>query len=275
MKTSWFKACLRWFNLHPLWRRGRTRVWGSVLRAPTFDRWLALQLHRRGLMGVVDRRFLAAQVKPGMTVVDIGANQGLYTLLFASLTGETGKVLAFEPDDLLHDALRQNLEANAAGQVQNFHLALGSRPGTMMLYRSLLNSGDNRLASKSAKGGPREAVRVRIERLDEVLAGERVNFIKMDVEGWEMEVFRGMQRLLDAPANAEMAIYFEYGPQGLRDAGSDPLEPLIFLRDQGFAIHALQGSEMGPAVRDLDGLARSVPGTNYTNLYAVRLRMAE
>ncbi len=270
MNARWIKSLLRWIGLHPVWRRGWTPVWGSRLRAPTFDRWLALQLHRAGCMGVADRKLLEAQIKPGMTIVDIGANQGLYTLLFSRLTGEHGKVLAFEPDDLLHAALQGNLVSNHADNVRPFHVALGSRRDTMTLYRSLLNSGDNRLATNSATAGPRESVQVRIERLDQVLAGQRIDFVKMDVQGWEMEVLRGMQGLLDAPANARMAIYFEYWPQGLHDAGSEPSEPLAFLIRNGFAVHPLLGGKLAAAVTDPAGFRRTLSGSQYVNLYASR-----
>ena len=221
-------------------------------------------------MGVADRRFLQSAVKPGMTVVDIGANQGIYALLFANLVGAQGRVLAFEPDDLLHDALVENVRANQANHVTAHHLALGSQPCHMTLYRSLLNSGDNRLASRHASGGPREAVQVRVARLDDVLAGERIDFIKMDVQGWEMEALRGMQGLLDAAVNAEIGIYFEYFPQGLRDAGSEPLEMLAFLRNNGFTLHSFPGGKAATPVVDLEGFARSLPAKAYVNLYAVR-----
>lgn len=270
MNTPWINGVLRWINLHPLWRRGRTQVWGSWLRAPTFDRWLALRLHRTGLMGVADRKLLEAQIKPGMNVVDIGANQGLYTLLFSRLVGENGRVLAFEPDDLLHDALQANVAFNHASNVQPFHCALGSQRGTMTLYRSLFNSGDNRLAAKTAQEGTREAVQVRIERLDEMLAGQRIDFIKIDVQGWEMEVFRGMQRLLDAPANARMAIFFEYWPQGLRDAGSDPVEPLEFLVQNGFDIYPSTGIISVGNMLTPNELSLTISGNKYINLYAAR-----
>lgn len=270
MNTRWIKSLLRWISLHPVWRVGRVRVWGNRLRPPTFDRWLALWLHRVGLIGAADRKFIETHVKLGTTVVDIGANQGLYTLLFSRLTGESGQVLAFEPDDLLHGALTENLAFNGARNVQPFHLALGAKRGAMTLYRSLLNSGDNRLSAKAADEGPRQAVPVQIERLDEVLAGRRINFVKMDVQGWEMEVFRGMQGLLDAPANARIAVYFEYWPQGLRDAGSEPDEPLAFLMENGFTVRSIEGGRLSAEVRGAEDLLRRAPGNRYINLYAQR-----
>ena len=245
-------------------------VWGSRLRAPTADRWLALRLHQLRLMGVDDAKFLRTHVRPGMHVVDIGANQGLYSLLLARLTGAAGKVWAFEPDDLLYEALERNVMLNGVGTIQARHAALGAQAGTMILHRSLLNSGDNRLSTKDGEAALRERVSVRVERLDHALAGERVDFIKIDVQGWEMEVFRGMQGLLDEPRNAAMTVYFEFWPQGLRDAGSDPLEPLRFFVANGFSVYQPQRGELGAERHDLAALAAGLKDNAYTNLCAVR-----
>lgn len=256
-------------NEHGFWRRRALRVWGRTVRPPTFDRWLALVLHRCSLMGRDDLAFLRAHVRPGMHVVDVGANQGLYTLLFSELAGDAGKVWAFEPDDVLFASLEENLAANRAGNVRALHRALGAAPGTMTLYRSLLNSGDNRLAA-AGRDRAHVAVEVAVEPLEDLLAGERVDFIKLDVQGWEMEVFRGMGRLLDDPGNARMEIYFEHWPQGLRDAGSDPLALLEFLVGRGFSLYQPTGGKMGERIRDFSGLARPAKPNAYINLYARR-----
>ena len=261
---------LRWFNLHPVWQVPTTRVWGLKLRVPTADRWLALRLHQLRLMGVDDAKFLRAHVRPGMHVVDIGANQGLYSLLLARLTGEHGSVAAFEPDDLLYRALERNVALNGAANVQTRHAALGSAAGTMVLHRSLLNSGDNRLSASAGEAGLREGVTIRVERLDQALAGRRVDFIKMDVQGWEMEVFRGMQGLLDDPQNAAMTVYFEFWPRGLRDAGSEAMAPVDFLTGNGFAIYHPRRGELGSEVKDLPAVIAGLKGDAYTNLCAVR-----
>jgi len=202
--------------------------------------------------------------------VDIGANQGLYTLLFSQRVGPAGRVIAFEPDDMLHAALADNVAHNRAENVRTHHLALGSQRGTMTLYRSLLNSGDNRLAADGRGGGPWEPVPIRVERLDEALAGQRLDFIKMDVQGWEMEVFRGMEGLLDDPRNQTLAIFFEYWPRGLRHAGSDPQELLRFLTARGFDLFHPSG-EQAVAIEDAPAFARSVTEGAYVNLYASRV----
>ena len=111
---------------------------------------------------------------------------------------------------------------------------------------------------------------VRVERLDQILAGERVDFIKLDVQGWELEVFRGMEGLLHASGNAALAIFFEFWPQGLRDAGSDPEALLRFLAERGFTIHRPKGGKIGEAKGDLSALAAEPMRAGYTNLYALR-----
>ena len=220
-------------------------------------------------MGKADREFFLTHLQPGMTVVDIGANQGLYSLFFAQQVGPQGRVLAFEPDDVLHSALVDNLAYNRAQHVHAHRLALGATPGTMTLYRSLLNSGDNRLAGVGLGGSQDDTVLVRVERLDRMLAGQRIDFIKMDVQGWEMEVLRGMEAILNDPLQANLAIYFEYWPQGLRNAGSNPLEPLEFLTTKGFELFRTLG-ERTEEIGDLPTFARSVKPGAYINLYATR-----
>lgn len=266
---SRFDGLIRRFNEHGLWRRRALHVWGRTLRPPTFDRWLALALHRASLMGRDDLAFLRAHVRPGMRVIDIGANQGLYTLLFSGLVGEAGTVWAFEPDDVLFASLEENLAANAATNVRALHRALGAASGTMTLYRSLLNSGDNRLAA-AGRDRAHVPVEVAVEPLENLLAGGRVDFIKMDVQGWEMEVFRGMGRLLDDPVNANLGIYFEYWPRGLRDAGSEPSAPLELLAGRGFSIYRPTGGRLGERIENLAGLARPAQPDAYINLYARR-----
>src|SRR5208283_897383 len=111
------------------------RVWGFGMRAATFDRALYLALHRAGLMGAPERAALAALARPGMTVLDIGANLGLYSLLLARSVGPSGRVIAFEPDPDLCALLRANCAANGLANVEAHNMALGAAPGRMILSR--------------------------------------------------------------------------------------------------------------------------------------------
>src|ERR1044072_237722 len=255
---------LVWLNLLPIWRR---RVWvgEQELESVTLDRLVYLYLHRVGLMGRAEAALFTECIQPGMRVLDIGANLGRYTLLFSRLVGESGEVIALEPDPELYAALETNCSRNSVTNVCLYNVAAGSHAGRMVLSRSLLNSGDNRLA-----GVPEQAIKrsvsVRVKTADEIVAGSPVDFVKIDVQGWEAEVLAGMKQILDF--NPALRICFEYWPRGLRNAGCDPLLLLKEMAKRGFQFQEVSGRGRA-TVTDLASWSAPT-GDGYTNLYAVR-----
>jgi FkbM family methyltransferase len=248
-------------NLLPLWRR-TVPVWGGRFGAVSLDRLVYLYLHRAGFMGSEEQAFFEQKIAGGMCVLDIGANLGLYTVLLSRLVGDDGSIISFEPDPDLFSALQSNCRTNRAGNVELHNVAAGARSGRMVLSRSLANAGDNRLSGKRDSQFCRP-VEVRVATVDEIVGERRVDFVKLDVQGWEGEVLRGMQRVLRS--NPRLQICFEYWPHGLRDAGWDPMAFLNTLYDQGFEIYSISGEPIG-AVADW----RPPGGKSFTNLYAVR-----
>ena len=252
-------------NLFPLWRR-KVRVWGGEFLAVSFDRLLYLYLHRLGLMGREEKSFLEKRVRPGMHVVDIGANLGVYTLLLSRLTGRSGTVVAFEPDPELFEALQVNCRVNPAGNVELRNLAAGSRSGEMTLARSLVNAGDNRMERSGSPSGFVRRTVVPVATVDEIVAGRPVDFVKVDVQGWESEVLRGMTRVI--ASNPVLQIFLEYWPYGLRKAGCEPLELLRSLDAQGFRLYRIS-SDAIVRITDFSNMHEPT-GKRYVNLYAVR-----
>lgn len=241
-------------------------VWDRQLQAPTLDRLVYLFLHRLSLMGEHDRQFLRSQIQPGATVVDVGSNIGLYTLLLAELAGDSGKVLAFEPDPGLFEALSLNCQINKVRNVQLFNQALGAESETRTLFRSILNSGDNRMVQHAGSGSGLGSS-VQVSRLDEVLAGQKIDFIKIDVQGWEQEVFRGMARLL--AENPSVRIYFEYWPYGLRRSGCEPQALLDYLHNLSFDLFEVEKGALIP-IRDRAAFDAKLTGSRFTNVFARR-----
>ena len=240
----------------------RIRVRGFTVQAPTADRWLYARLHSLGLMGAEDRRHLAHYIRPGMTVVDIGANIGFYSLMMADLVGLSGRVYAFEPDPQLFEAAVRNASLNNKENVISIqNLALGSRCGQATLYRSAFNSGDNRLSASDRAS----AVPVRVATLDEVLPGIRIDWIKIDVQGWEPEVFRGMFQTIQN--NPQVRLYFEYWPAGLRKAAEDVMEPFHLLNQLGLSVFRPgSGAPLSP-----ESLENVCAGKRDINLLAYKL----
>jgi FkbM family methyltransferase len=254
---------LYWLNHASLWRRA-VRVWGHRVRAASLDRLLCLWLHRTGLMGRADRRFLEARVTRGMRVVDVGANVGLYSLLLARLAAPEGQVIAFEPEPQLFRVLAENTQHSGLPNLTLRNQALGEYDGRVRFYRSAFNSGDNRLGGLGWKG---QGVEVQMTRLDATLSDPRVDFIKMDVQGYEMGVLRGMEGVFEA--SPRLAIYFEFWPAGLRAAGTDPEELLDYLRRRGFRIYEIAGAALQP-IAGFAPLRERLTGSRYANLFASR-----
>ena len=252
-------------NTLRLWSR-EVKVWGYRLTATTFDRLLNLWLHRFGLMGANEKRLFEASLRSGMHVVDIGANQGLYTMHYSRLVGETGRVYAFEPDPELFAVAQSNCRTNGIGNVELHNLALGSSAGHMTLFRSRVNAGDNRLA-RSQHPAWFKGTEVLVARLDEILAGKRVDFIKMDVQGWEFEVLKGMEQVLRN--NPEVQMYLEFWPLGLSNAGCEPVKFLEHLASHSFSIWSLTRSGKRQ-VTDFCAFSKDLHGARFTNLLCTR-----
>ena len=253
------------FNRLPIWRR-HVHLGNDVLLVPNFDRWLYVKLQALRLMGRDERSFLSDHVTPGMTVVDIGANIGVYSIFLADLVGTHGRVFAFEPDPVLFEAAVTNVRVNGKNEVITLHnLALGSRTGQATLHRSTYNSGDNRL---SASATHKESVPVNVARADDVLDGAKIDLIKMDVQGWESDVLRGLEQTLRS--NPALTVYFEYWPEGLRRAGEPLSSPVEILHECGFSVF-VPGEHEPLSSQKIERLAKLYSGKRFLNLVAKRL----
>ena len=251
-------------NRAPWWQT-QASAWGGRFQTPTADRLLYVWLHRLGVMGT-DREFLKEHVRPGMTVADIGANIGLYTYLLSRCVADSGFVYSFEPDPELFAALARNCDVNSVRNVALHNLALGARSDTLMLRRSPVNSGDNRLSEGRASGALGD-VPVSVRALDELLAGRSLDFVKMDVQGWEFEVLKGMRDTLARPGHVR--IYFEFWPAGIRQTGCEPRELFAFLGQLGFRVHRVEGQRVGARVDEVQ-MEGSLRVSQWTNLFAIR-----
>lgn len=131
-------------------------------------------------------------LKPGMVVADAGANIGLHTLFFAKRVGPLGSVYAFEPGAAAFKRLQAHVKRNQLSNVHCFHCALGAAEGRVSLVEIEEDSSRNFVANDPLTFGADNEVKLR--PLDQVLreaAVEKVDFLKLDVEGFEPEVLKG------------------------------------------------------------------------------------
>jgi FkbM family methyltransferase len=149
---------------------------------------------------LAERAFVSRFLRPGMTVLDIGAHHGLYTLLASKAVGPSGQVIAFEPSPRERKALSLNARLNRCKNVLIQELALGNEEGETGLHVvDHLETGCNSLR-RPALPGSTSLVSVRVMSLDQWLAAHdlhSVDFIKLDVEGGELSVLQGAQKLLE------------------------------------------------------------------------------
>lgn len=148
---------------------------------------------------------------PGCTFVDVGASIGFYTVLGSRRVGANGRVLAFEPGPQNLTLLYLNIHRNKLGNVDARPLAISDRSGFLLYNRE----GDNGQIAPFDGGTDRLALSdlVRSETLDDTLAGEeRIDVIKVDVEGAEGLVFRGAEKVL---RQKRPRLVFEFSPPSL------------------------------------------------------------
>ena len=188
-------------------------------------------------MQVALTRFLRA----GDTFYDVGGNIGFFSLIAARLVGPSGKVIAVEPVPRNAAIIRRNAARNGFSNVTVLEIALGAERGTAALHITRHPGG----ATLSATEIPPDAIGtmpVKVATLDDLTLHENLGaprLIKIDVEGTEIEVMRGMTRTL---AEFEPVILFEVdGPDAARvEAKSSPIR--AFLEGHGYRLHPLEKS---------------------------------
>ena len=151
-----------------------------------------------------EEHFIAGLDFKGLTVFDIGGDQGIYTLFFASKVGETGKVFTFEPNPMSYQHIVTNVELNRFKNVQAKNIALGDKPGKVKLVFPAFDPGrgsaDEGITQQITGEGTAQIIETPLNTVDSLIASEelpRPDFAKIDVEGFERPVLVGMRETID------------------------------------------------------------------------------
>lgn len=193
-------------------------------------------------------------LKPGDTVLDLGANHGVYALIAAQAVGPSGRVHAFEPNPRLAHLVDMSLRLNGFGWAQAHAVGASDAAGTARLVFTDSFSGGGAVAS-DAEAAQRPGVDCRLVVLDEVFADPafRPDVVKMDVEGHEGRVLRGMRGIL--ARSPGIRIMMEFAPEMMARSGVPVAEVVALL--SGFGLNAWTiGAEGGLAAAPWDTLAR-------------------
>ena len=181
-----------------------------------------------------ETQLLTRLVRPGMTVIDAGAHWGYFTLLCAHRVGASGRVLSLEPDARLFALLRANIAANRLAHVECIAAAAALARGTapfLAFRESHDNWGISRIAAPGA-GADCDVATIAIDELIVERRCETVDLVKIDVEGAEYDVLRGMAEGLRAGRYTRLLL--ECHPAYIRERGGSVSESLEPLRQAGY-----------------------------------------
>ena len=177
-----------------------------------------------GNFEVNERDFVAAFLQPGMTVVDAGANIGLYTLISSVLVGATGRVHSFEPGRLTFDRLQRNLDLNQCQNVVANRIALSNTREQMFLRVDPTHptlDGHRFVQSMQNVGHPASTDEiVDCQTLDDCfLSGGagKVDFMKIDVEGAELSLLQGAEKTLAGSTDITILLECTHNRDQVRD----------------------------------------------------------
>ena len=218
----------------------------------TDDRGIASWIILTGSWETFVETVLTRLCRPGMRVCDLGANLGYYTIKLANLVGESGRVLSLEPNPELFPFVRDSIELNDFGRrVRAENLAAGAGSGTLVLNYADSNMGGGNFFGMPAHLSPRSR-EVDVVAVDDLVRDEAgFDLIKIDVEGWEPEVFKGMADTLRKSAHASIVTEVSWSQWSQAGDPAHQLRELIGARDGVFIIHQDGSLERVPA-GDLD-----------------------
>jgi FkbM family methyltransferase len=264
---QWDRRDPRAWMRRVIWRIARSRNYDG----PVTTSWYFGQRFNHHLSGdisqctYVDARYepnemyaMSKLIGPGMVVVDVGANEGIFTLMAAKLVGGTGAVVAFEPSPRDRDRLVANLSANALTNVRVHPEALGRAAGKALLQvAGAEHPGHNTIGgfaySDTAKA---YSVEVDVKTLDDIAAAEnltRLDLLKIDVEGSETAVLQGARESL---RRFRPIVVAEAQEASLRQLGSSVSELLELLRASDYEVKVF-----GPS-----GVAETLAGDGLSGL---------
>ena len=233
-----------------------------------------------GLYEHSEQALFAKYLHGDMILVDIGANLGLYTAVSMHHLDAGGRIVAFEPHPITYEFLQKSVAANQANgracpRVDTFKLAATPETSTQELRLNPENRGDNRTYRGTYNGKMEDwnALPVEGRPVDNVLAElniDEVNFVKIDIQGYEQKAISGFQKTLARSKNT--ILLSEFWPKGLKESGGGATEYLQMLTDLGFTLYVLNQKPHGSVtpLEDWDALITSLPGRKYTDIVGVK-----
>lgn len=247
-----YRLLVRYYNIfhHGLVLR---KIQGNKMYLSVNDRGLSQELLLSDVREPLQTDLVKQLVKPGMTVVDIGANLGYYVLIEAAIVGENGKVYAIEPVPLNYKILKKNVSKNNYESIVETRLcAISDTCGISKMAMtkesnfSTMFLDENEMSEwmkKQLKISTEKIADVETITLDKFLIDKRpVDFIRMDVEGYEGKIIKGMSDTIKNSRRG-LKLFMEIHPSVFRDSQAMIAEIIQDLTDLGMEAKFLVNTE--------------------------------
>ena len=206
-----------------------------------------------------ERQLLTTILSPGAVVVDAGANIGIYSEFLSRCVGPTGVVHSFEPSP--DNFKRLQSATRKLSNVRLSQAAVGESSDRSELYLSVKLNVDHR--AYLPEGDSRRTVPIEMIALDDYFKpGQRVDLIKMDIQGYELHALRGASRVLADNPSANLLL--EFWPYGLKQAGANWIDLIATLKSKNMAVHEVAKHGLVPF--HLESVSESWDW--YVNLFA-------
>lgn len=180
--------------------------------------------------------FLKNNIKIGDHVLDIGANIGFYTKIIATSIGQSGKVYSFEPDTNNFNYLKENT-SHLSNVVLN-NKAVSSKTEKIKIYTSKELNVDHRTYPVDDYSQVYEIDSIAID--DYFDPNQSIQFIKMDIQGYEIEALKGMKKLIE---RCKPKVLLEFWPHGIEAAGNTVEDYFSIIKDLGYSIQLLENGK--------------------------------
>ena len=181
--------------------------------------------------------FLLDHLRQGQTVIDVGANRGMFALLASSLVGNAGRVICFEPNPDCVRLLKREIASNQIANIAVNEFALGEQDERLALVIPKINTGEATLGKSSYPEHAVSKLEVQVRKGDDALQNENPSLIKIDVEGFEPKVIVGLEGTL---RRTRPIIMTEIVAKHLANCGSSVPELIALmngLRYDGFRLN--------------------------------------
>lgn len=183
------------------------------------------------------KKVIEQYVKKGDVTIDIGANVGKISLLLSKQVGDNGKVFSFEPEQTNYNTIQKNIEINNIKNIQVIQKAVTDKTEQTFIEISHASTGHQIISKPNEKTKQIESI-----SLDDYFINQKIDFVKIDAEGSESKILKGMINLINS--NPEIKIAIEYNTNILKQTNKDPIEYVLDLKAFGFQIFDMMREEM-------------------------------